>query len=104
MNRTSSSIPARPFVAIARAIAAGALFVALPHTASADIVTGTVAPANAKVVITNAAGEQVAELKPGAYQIQLPLGKYKAQCQAPTEKTQDVLVLSEPVTLNIDCS
>jgi hypothetical protein len=76
----------------------------LAGTAHADIVTGTVTPAGAKVVVTNAAGEQVAELKPGAYQIQLPVGKYKAQCQAPTQKTQDVLVLSEPVTINIDCT
>ena len=80
-----------------------ALLVTLPHVAAADIVTGTVTPANAKVVVTNAAGETVADLKPGAYQIQLPVGKYKAQCQAPKQKTQDVLVLSEPVTLNIDC-
>jgi hypothetical protein len=57
-------------------------------------VTGKVTPA----------GEQVAELKPGAYQVQLPVGKYKAECQAPKQKTQDVLVLSEPVTVNIDCS
>jgi hypothetical protein len=82
----------------------GAVLVFLALPAGADIVTGTVAPAAAKVVITNAAGEQVAELKPGAYQIQLPVGKYKAQCQAPTQKSQDVLVLSEPVTLNIDCT
>ena len=80
-----------------------ALLVTLPTVAAADIVTGTVTPATAKVVVTNAAGETVADLKPGAYQIQLPVGKYKAQCQAPTQKTQDVLVLSEPVTLNIDC-
>jgi hypothetical protein len=82
----------------------GAVLVGLALPATADIVTGTVAPAAAKVVITNAAGDQVAELKPGAYQIQLPVGKYKAQCQAPTQKTQDVLVLSEPVTVNIDCT
>jgi len=104
MNRHFASSPARPFVAVASALAAGALLVALPHVAAADIVTGTVTPAGAKVVVTNAAGEQVAELKPGAYQIQLPVGKYKAQCQAPKPKTQDVLVLSEPVTLDIDCS
>lgn len=90
-------------VALVGALAA-TLLVALAQPAAADIVTGTVTPANAKVVVTNAAGEQVAELKPGAYQIQLPVGKYKAQCQAPTQKSQDVLVLSEPVTLNVDCS
>ena len=92
---SSASIPA---------MLAGALLGGLSGTAQADIVTGTVTPAGAKVVVTNAAGEQVADLKPGAYQIQLPVGKYKAQCQAPTQKTQDVLVLSEPVTVNIDCT
>lgn len=95
--------PATPRVAL-RGVLAATLLVALAQPAAADIVTGTVTPANAKVVVTNAAGEQVAELKPGAYQIQLPVGKYKAQCQAPTQKSQDVLVLSEPVTINVDCS
>lgn len=104
MNRHSSLLRPRPLAAAAAAVVAVALLGALPRSAVADIVTGTVTPAGAKVVVTNAAGEQVAELKPGAYQIQLPVGKYKAQCQAPTQKTQDVLVLSEPVTLNIDCS
>ena len=89
---------------IAAALAGLALLGGLSGPAYGDIVTGTVTPAGAKVLVTNAAGEQVAELKPGAYQIQLPVGKYKAQCQAPTQKTQDVLVLSEPVTVNIDCT
>lgn len=82
----------------------GTLLAVLPGQAGADVVTGTVTPANAKVIITNAAGDKVAELKPGAYQLQLPVGKYKAQCQAPRAKSQDVLVLSEPVTVNIDCT
>jgi phosphate-selective porin len=87
------------------ALPLGALLaIFLAGSASADVVTGTVTPAGAKVVITNSAGEQVAELEPGAYQIQLPVGKYKAQCQAPKQKSQDVLVLSEPVTVNIDCT
>jgi hypothetical protein len=89
-------------IALPPSLAMMAVFLAGP--ALADVVTGTVTPAGAKVVITNAAGEQVAELKPGAYQIQLPVGKYKAQCQAPKQKSQDVLVLSEPVTVNIDCT
>lgn len=88
--------------ALPASLAAWLVVAALP--AAADIVTGKVTPAGARVVITNAAGQQVAELKPGAYQVQLPVGKYKAQCQAPKQKTQDVLVLSEPVTVNIDCS
>lgn len=74
-----------------------------PTPASADIVTGTVSPAGAKVVIVDASGKTVAELKPGAYQVQLPVGKYQAKCSAPKQKTVDVLVLSEPVTLNVDC-
>jgi len=49
------------------------------------------------------ADDIVAELKPGAYQLQLPVGKYKARCEAPKAKEQDVLVLSEPVTFNLDC-
>ena len=104
MNRLPS-LAARPAHALATTVAilTGTVLVALAQPAVADIVTGTVTPASAKVVIHNAAGEQVAELKPGAYQIQLPVGKYKAQCQAPKQKSQDVLVLSEPITLNIDC-
>ena len=73
------------------------------HVADADIVTGTLKPASAKASLVNAKGEVVAELKPGAYQLQLPVGKYKARCQAPKAKEQDVLVLSEPVTFNLDC-
>ena len=73
------------------------------HVAVADIVTGTLKPASAKASLVNAKGEVVAELKPGAYQLQLPVGKYKARCEAPKKKEQDVLVLSEPVTFNLDC-
>ena len=74
------------------------------HVAVADIVTGTLKPASAKASLVNAKGEVVAELKPGAYQLQLPVGKYKAQCEAPSKKEQDMLVLSEPVTIDIDCT
>jgi hypothetical protein len=77
---------------------------AIPGLAAADIVTGTVKPANAKVSVVKASGEKVADLKPGAYQLQLPVGKYKAQCEVPSKKEQDMLVLSEPVTIDIDCS
>jgi len=83
----------------------GALALAcLPGVAAADIVTGTLTPANAKAVVVDAAGKTVAELKPGAYQLQLPAGRYKAQCQAPGQREQEFLSLSEPVTVNIDCS
>ena len=94
-----SSLPSR-----ARLVSTAALAVlALPQLAAADIVTGSVTPASAKVTIVNAGGEKVAEVKGGAYQLQLPPGKYKAQCQAPKQKQQDLLVLSEPVTVNISC-
>jgi hypothetical protein len=73
------------------------------QVAVADIVTGTLKPASAKASVVNAKGEVVAELKPGAYQLQLPVGKYKARCEAPKAKEQDLLVLSEPVTFNLDC-
>ena len=76
---------------------------AVPPLAAADVVSGSISPAAAKVTIVNAAGQQVAELKGGAYQLQLPPGKYKAQCEAPKQKQQDVLVLTEPVTVNISC-
>ncbi len=85
------------------AVAFGALALVASPAAHADIVTGTLIPAAAKASIVNSKGETVAELKPGAYQLQLPVGKYKARCTAPRVKEQDILVLSEPVTLNIDC-
>ena len=76
----------------------------LPFVATADVVTGTVTPADAKVIVTDKEGTTVAELKPGPYQLQLPVGKYKAKCTAPnTAREQDFLSLSEPVTVNIDC-
>lgn len=107
MPRTAHRRSFRTVIADSRALACGGAVLLLlggvPHPAAADIVTGKVTPANAKVSILNAAGETVAELKPGPYQIQLPVGKYTARCVAPAEKTQDVLVLSEPVTVNIDC-
>jgi hypothetical protein len=75
----------------------------LPGLAAADVVTGTVTPAAAKAVIVDGAGKTVAELKPGAYQLQLPPGRYKAKCLAPTQREQEFLSLSEPVTVNVDC-
>jgi hypothetical protein len=86
-------------------VTVGALLLAsLPPLAAADIVTGTVVPASARAIVLDAAGKTVAELKPGTYQLQLPPGRYKAVCQAPTQKEQAFLSLSEPVTVNIDCS
>ncbi|HKY20351.1 MAG TPA: hypothetical protein VJM31_03955 [Vicinamibacterales bacterium] len=85
------------------AVVAGSIAMIASYVAVADIVTGTLKPASAKASLVNAKGEVVAELKPGAYQLQLPVGKYKARCEAPKAKEQDVLVLSEPVTFNLDC-
>ena len=76
----------------------------LPGLAVADVVTGTVTPAAAKAVIVDATGKTVAELKPGAYQLQLAPGRYKARCLAPKPSEQEFLSLSEPVTVNVDCN
>lgn len=86
-----------------RAVVVTATAILASQAAVADIVTGTLKPDTAKASFVNAKGEVVAELKPGAYQLQLPVGKYKAKCEAPKAKEQEVLVLSEPVTLNLDC-
>ena len=76
----------------------------LPPVAVADVVTGTVTPATAKAVVVDASGKTVAELKPGAYQLQLAPGRYTARCLAPGQREQEFLSLSEPVTVNVDCS
>ena len=93
----------RSFRRFAAILAVTSISTVASHVAVADIVTGTLKPASAKASLVNAKGEVVAELKPGAYQLQLPVGKYKARCEAPKAKEQDVLVLSEPVTFNLDC-
>jgi hypothetical protein len=97
------SIHPRSFRRGVTIVVASSMAMIASHIAIADIVTGTLKPASAKASLVNAKGEVVAELKPGAYQLQLPVGKYKAKCEAPKAKEQDVLVLSEPVTLNLDC-
>jgi len=84
-------------------LASALLLACLSPLAAADIVTGTVTPASARAIVVDAGGKTVAELKPGNYQLQLPPGRYKAVCQAPAQKEQAFLSLSEPVTVNIDC-
>ena len=86
----------------ARLLCASALLLAA-STAMADVVTGTVTPAGAAVVILDAKGAEVAKLPSGPYQLQLPVGKYKARCTAPRQHEQEFLSLSEPVTVNVDC-
>jgi hypothetical protein len=76
----------------------------LAHPSSADVVQGAVSPANAKVVIKNAAGEQVSELGGGAFQLRLPAGRFTAECTTPTQKSITFFSLAQPTTLNIDCS
>ena len=93
----------RSFRRCATIVAVTSIAMVASHVAIADIVTGTLKPASAKASLVNAKGEVVAELTPGAYQLQLPVGKYKARCEAPKAKEQDVLVLTEPVTFNLDC-
>ena len=99
---TFESLRRRAVFAGAVILAAGALALALP--AAADVVQGTVSPANAKVLIKNGAGEQVAELGGGAFQLRLPAGRFTAECTAPAQKKITVLSLAQPTTLNIDCS
>jgi phosphate-selective porin len=82
-------------------IGAGLLF---SSAATADVVTGTVSPDKAKVVIVDAAGKEVATLASGPYQLQLPVGKFTARCEAPKAREQTFLSLSEPVTVNIACN
>ena len=67
------------------------------------MVTGTVTPAGATVVILDSKGAEVAKLPSGPYQLQLPVGKYKARCTAPKQREQEFLSLSDPVTVNISC-
>jgi hypothetical protein len=86
--------------------AASCLAAVLSFAASmvhADVVTGTVSPAGAKVVIVDSKGAEVATLPAGPYQLQLPVGKFKARCVEPTAKEQEFLSLSGPVTVNIAC-
>ncbi len=82
-------------------LAAGLLFSAM---AEADIVTGTVSPAAAKVVIVDTSGKEVATLGAGPFQLQLPVGKFTARCVAPKAHEQTFLSLSEPVTVSIACN
>jgi phosphate-selective porin len=72
-------------------------------TATADVITGTVSPQGATVVVLDAKGAEVARLSSGSFQIQLPVGKYKARCIGPKQREQDFLSLSDPVTVNINC-
>src|SRR4026208_757399 len=93
----------RSFRRCAAILAVTSIAMVASHVAVAVIVPGTPSPASARASLVNAKGEVVAELKAGAYQLQLPVGKYKARCEAQKAKEQDGLVLSEPVTFHLDC-
>src|SRR6188474_2866091 len=100
MNRLTSLQPWRHLLAAAY-LGSGIL---LQTAAAADVVQGTVTPANAKVIIKDGAGNQVSELSAGPFQIRLPAGRFTAQCQAPSQKTVQVFSLAQPTTVNIDCT
>lgn len=85
------------------AVLAIASLVLAATTANADVVTGTVTPPGATVVIVDSAGAVVATLSSGPYQLQLPVGKFTARCTAPKPHEQQFLSLSDPVTVNISC-
>jgi phosphate-selective porin len=93
--------PIRRFAA-ATIVPLAALSIAA-SAARADVVTGTVTPQGATVVIVDSTGAVVAKLPSGPYQLQLPVGKFKARCTAPKEREQEFLSLSDPVTVNINC-
>jgi hypothetical protein len=86
---------------VASAAAAAAVIAVIAH---ADVVQGTVKPATAKVSIKNAAGEQVAEVGGGPFQLRLPAGKFTAECTAPSQKKVSFFSLAQPTSVNIDCS
>ena len=86
----------------ATVVSSAAILLAV-STAAADVVTGTVTPAGATVVVVDSSGAVVAKLSSGPYQLQLPVGKFKARCTAPKEREQEFLSLSDPVTVNINC-
>ena len=100
MNRLTSHRPRRLLIAAA-GLGCGILF---NTAATADVVQGTVTPANAKVIIKDSAGNQVSELSAGPFQIRLPAGRFTAQCQAPSQKIVQVFSLAQPTTVNIDCT
>jgi phosphate-selective porin len=76
----------------------------LAGPAAADVVQGTVTPASAKVVIKDGAGNQVAELSSGPFQVRLPAGRFTAECQPPSQKKVQIFSLAQPTTVNIDCT
>ena len=100
MNRLTNHRARRRLVAAACLGSA----ILLETAATADVVQGTVTPANAKVIIKDGAGNQVSELSAGPFQIRLPAGRFTAHCQAPSQKTVQVFSLAQPTTVNIDCT
>jgi len=85
-------------------LVAGALSSAWAQAAAADVVQGTVTPANAKVVIKDGTGSPVAELSGGPFQVRLPAGRFTGECQPPSQKKVQIFSLAQPTTVNIDCT
>ena len=100
MNRLTNHRARRRLVAAACLGSA----ILLETAATADVVQGTVTPANAKVVIKDSAGNQVSELAAGPFQVRLPAGRFTAECQPPSQKKVQVFSLAQPTTVNIDCT
>jgi hypothetical protein len=94
-SRRRRHLPAAAGFALATLIAGGA---------GADIVQGTVTPATAKVLIKDGAGNQIAELSGGPFQVRLPAGRFTAECQPPSQKKAQIFSLAQPTTVNIDCT
>src|SRR5262245_66542177 len=92
----------RSFRRGATAVVAVSIAIIASQAALADIVTGTLKPASAKASLVNAKGEVVAELKAGAYQLQLPVGKYKGKCEATKAKELVVIVIIVPISVTIE--
>ena len=100
---TPTKLP-RPRRAVAGAVVGALAALAASAPAAADVVQGTLKPATVKVAIKNAAGEQVAEVSGGAFQLRLPAGKFTAECPAPSDKKITFFSLAQPTSVNIDCS
>ena len=99
--RRSTGLPLRRSSIAAAVLSAAAV---IQTAAIADVVQGTVTPANAKVVIKDGAGNQVGELSGGPFQVRLPAGRFTAECQPPSQKKVQIFSLAQPTSVNIDCT
>ncbi|HKE42923.1 MAG TPA: hypothetical protein VKB41_00130 [Steroidobacteraceae bacterium] len=75
----------------------------VPVISVADLVQGVVSPKDAVVQIKDSAGNVVATLKGGPFQLNLAAGKFTAECTAPKASTRSLYSMAQPTTVNIDC-